>query len=688
MSKKLFFVYACFALALLGLSACTPTCDPASLLPPDLVSPGWSEVLDGSAVTLEWSYPDSCQPEQYEIKMFLDPDISSIAHDQLVAGDTTTWTPPTLDLAEEYFWYVRAKVGSSSGHWSSELRSFFTLPYCDAGDLVEPYTLVPENGGIYDRTRWEPLRWEWPLSTCIPEDYRVEISMDPDFVDTTYNGTTGSPETNFYFGSVPPAATQFWWRVSAFVDGTYGPASYPMTFFSNPICAGSALVQPEALLPADDAVVDTGTPEFTWSYTDTSCTPEGFHLLVSYTHDMSHMALEADNPDRAFRSFQAGVPILDCTEYYWQVSVVSEGVESPPSEVHRFVIDTTGSCDCSTGSLSYPIVSSPDWYEILPVADAQLSWYRRGGCIPDGAAVSYYNDEDNFDALVPGPFVTGYAPPDLEPATQYWWKVAYYVDDGGPVLGDSTHWISFLTEPECTDFKNLAAPEQLSPDDRAVVDTLIPTFRITPGESGCIPDAYSLDLQEDPAFSGTNLLGDTSNPSTVVIADYHPLENCTRYYWKVAGIQDGRYGPESETRSFYVDLDGDCPPPGLAGLTKVNTFCRAGTYPEYFPPLHTFETGDPVVAVARNFFNTYLKLVITDKEGNPIQPWVYCWSLLDAFRFDSEDKVFYLPVDNPPPTPIPTPTPIPIPCSPNLGPKDCVAAGGTYYTQNQYCQCP
>ncbi|MFL7812583.1 MAG: hypothetical protein AB8I40_02790 [Anaerolineales bacterium] len=138
MSKKAIVALFVLGASLFVLSACTSTCDPASLVAPDLVSPDWWEVVDGSAATLTWSYPDTCQPENFEIILSQDRDFNTIELTELVPGDDASWTPPALDIAEEYFWRVRAKVGSTYGSYSHELRSFFTLPYCDAADLVMP----------------------------------------------------------------------------------------------------------------------------------------------------------------------------------------------------------------------------------------------------------------------------------------------------------------------------------------------------------------------------------------------------------------------------------------------------------------------------------------------------------------------------------------------------------------------
>ncbi len=120
MSKRLIFALVLMALALFGLSACSP-CD---MVAPGLVSPDWREILDPNAAVLNWNYTDSCTPDNFEIYLSKDSNFSVIEHTGIVAGNTTTWTAPVLDDAEEYFWAVRAKDEGVYGPQSTELRSF------------------------------------------------------------------------------------------------------------------------------------------------------------------------------------------------------------------------------------------------------------------------------------------------------------------------------------------------------------------------------------------------------------------------------------------------------------------------------------------------------------------------------------------------------------------------------------
>jgi len=596
MSKRLIFALVLMALALFGLSACTP-CD---MVAPGLVSPDWREILDPNSAVLDWNYTDSCTPDNFEILLSKDSNFSVIEHTGTVAGSTTTWTAPTLDDAEEYFWAVRAKDEGVYGPQSTELRSFFTGPTCGAGDLVAPNLGDPPSGGIYDND-YDSLTWSWPLHTCIPESYRVEVSIDvPSFTDTTYNGATGTPGTSWGFGSPPPAATQFWWRISAYADGAYGPASMHKRFFTAPACASGSLLAPTPEHPVDGEIVEFLMPIFTWSYPDPSCTPEGQRILLSDKPDMSSIIFDANSPTSAARAMISWATLADCGEYYWQISAISGGIEGPSSPIQRFVIDTTGTCDCSPGATTIPVQTGPTNYSILPDTNAHLRWYNPGGCFPDGAAVQIatahdYSDMDEF--TFPGQFVTGYDPPALNPATQYRWKAAYYMDDGGsPAIGNYSGTRSFFTGPECTSLSEVVAPVRLAPPDGSTVNANYAALQFTPGSPGCIPDGYLLHLHELADFSDPNQLAEYSHPATTVLTD--PLTNCQEYHWSVTAVQDGGYGPESDHGSFFVDVDGTCSSPGVPATAKSNFFCRASTW-EVSDALWTIETTHRVLAIAR-----------------------------------------------------------------------------------------
>ncbi len=689
MSRRTIFFIFLLVTGLL-LTSCTLTCDPGSLAQPDLVSPNWREVVDGTNAVLEWSYPDTCKPENFEIIISKYDDYSVIEHTVLVPGDSTTWTAPTLDIADQFWWRVRAKVGSSYGGYSAERRSFFTLPYCTAGQLVAPNLTAPAFGSIYDNA-YDSLEWDWPLfGTCIPESYKVEVSPhDPAFTDTTYNGATGSPGTSWGFGSPPPPATQFWWRVSAYADGAYGPLPNHKMFWTAPACTAASLVAPVQETPLEDEIDTLPHLILTWSYPDPSCVPEGTHHWISDKADMSSIVFDSNVPDIASVAMIVQPDPDNCKEYYWQMAVISEGVEGPPSPIRRFVIDRDGLCGCSESSLPIPDILSPTYFEVFPDTNVTIEWENPGGCIEDGVSIKIADDpfyeDDSLDQYFSGEFITGYNPTSLEPATQYWTKVAYAVEGGGdPIIGDYSSSRGFFTGPECASLADVMAPVPDLPAEGAVVDTLTPLLRYHPGEPACIPDGYFINLQDDPTFSGISLLGAYPQPSTAVITD--PLADCTWYYYKVSANQAGANGPESAVRSFYVNESGLCLPSGVPGTALTNHYCRGGTFVKYFPPKWAVEEGHRVLAIARNFQTTYLKLTILDQKTlEPFEREIHCWSYVDNFVPgwpDTPPGITYsfkdLPIEDPP-----EPT-----CQANLPRTECNEMGGLWDEKFKTCRCP
>lgn len=342
MPKKVYLILF-LVLATAGISACTPTCDAGSLLQPDLISPDWREVVDGGGAVLEWDYPDTCEPEEYEIILSQYRDYSVIEHTQLVPGDDTTWTATGLDPAEEYFWRVRAKVGSTFGGYSGQLRSFFTLPYCTAADLIAPYPQFPVSHDMYDND-YDSFEWYWPLNDCIPESYRIEVSRDPDFIDDEYNGATGSPGTRWGLGSAPPPATKMWWRVSAYADGVWGPTGTEHFFYTAPACEGTEMIAPTLVSPADGSVIADTEQLLEWSWPPLSCVPDDYHVQVA--EDPGFTILFDDHVGTAanWMAYLNRDPYQDCQTYYWRVAMVHDGVDGAWSPTWSFDVDLTGTC--------------------------------------------------------------------------------------------------------------------------------------------------------------------------------------------------------------------------------------------------------------------------------------------------------------------------------------------------------
>lgn len=256
---------------------------------------------------------------------------------------------------------------------------------------------------------------------------------------------------------------------------------------------------------------------------------------------------------------------------------------------------------------------------------------------------------------------------------QYWWEVAAGV---GTDFGPYSSKRSFFTGPECGSIGEVVAPELVSPGNGEYVTDASAWLHWTPGDPGCIPDGYLIDLQTSPSFAGTNLLTDYDLPATNVITD--PLDDCTTYYWRVAGKQDGAFGPYSGTRWFRTNQSGACLFPYYPGFVLENVHCR--TCGDRICPIrYTFEQGMVAEVLGRSVDGAYLKL--RNPNGGE------CYSATFAFEVDLE----MLEMVRMPPTPTPVPTPTPLACSSNLNQEQCKAAGGEWITSQTrvpYCLCP
>jgi hypothetical protein len=92
-------------------------------------------------------------------------------------------------------------------------------------------------------------------------------------------------------------------------------------------------------------------------------------------------------------------------------------------------------------------------------------------------------------------------------------------------------------------------PDLVWPIGGKVISDLWPGLEWRYNDKICQPEGYRIDLATDPSFKDTSLSGGTGKPSTVW-APAEPLDACTTYYWRVAGVIGFTLGPWSETESF------------------------------------------------------------------------------------------------------------------------------------------
>ncbi len=172
----------------------------------------------------------SCSPQGYRVSLQTGPNFS----DDL-GGNTnnTHWSPSTpLQPATEYRWGVAAVSGGGVGPFAG-YRYFFTGPLCECTpeSLLAP-TLKPLPASV--NSLLPGLSWDYP-GDCLPQGYRIDLSTDPSFEDTSLSGGTGNPFTHWGPAESLADCTTYYWRVAAVCDqpggGTLvGPYSEVQSF--------------------------------------------------------------------------------------------------------------------------------------------------------------------------------------------------------------------------------------------------------------------------------------------------------------------------------------------------------------------------------------------------------------------------------------------------------------------------
>jgi hypothetical protein len=105
-------------------------------------------------------------------------------------------------------------------------------PTCPTSGLLSPDLSSPGNGASVNTTN-PTLSWHYPDPSCDPQGYRIDLSVDPLFADTSLSGGTGNPSTNWGPGSPLVNCQLYYWRVAPINNITLGPFSSSRSFRVN-----------------------------------------------------------------------------------------------------------------------------------------------------------------------------------------------------------------------------------------------------------------------------------------------------------------------------------------------------------------------------------------------------------------------------------------------------------------------
>jgi hypothetical protein len=226
-----------------------------------------------------------------------------------------------------------------------------STPVCSTGSLQSPGLNSPLDFSVVGSLLPE-LSWNYPDPGCHPQGYRIDLSPDRDFADTSLSGGTGNPSTSWLPGSNLQPGKEYFWKVAAINDYTLGPASSYRRFFTGPYCDPAGLAAPSLIWPANGEMVDTTMPGLHWANGNNGCIPQGYGIHLSSDPAFADTSLNGGtgNPDQYW---YPGDELTDCTTYYWHVFSGIDTTFGPESATRSFRTDASGTCaPAGTGSIS------------------------------------------------------------------------------------------------------------------------------------------------------------------------------------------------------------------------------------------------------------------------------------------------------------------------------------------------
>lgn len=445
-----------------------------------------------------------------------------------------------------------------------------SLPPCTPSDLVAPESPDPAYGGV--AVNLSPtISWSFPGS-CEPDGYHVKLGIwRREFYEPVVEVHTPDSGTSWTVPTPLEAASQINLLIAAEAGGVQGPylSSY---FWTGPICNPSAIMTPTNRGPAHGSMVTDPQPLLAWDYPD-ACLPE-IYIVELYDNPGLTGTNLTSSPIDFWPHTLPDTDLLDCTAYYWRVRAQTSSGMGSFSDTWTFYTDFSGGCPlppyptCDPAALVAPAEPiDPGPSEIIgtdavsgPMPGGLLNWTYPDACLPAGYVIQLSDDPNLTDTSLFGGSTIPYpswSPTDLlEPARQYWWRVAPWVDPA--VNGPFSPYWSFVTGPLCADLTSptLDPPMLISPADGAVITTDSTTLHYQAIE--CLPDGYQVDIATDASFSSTSITGVGSIPNVFQAVGSGDLLDCTQYYWRVAPIFGSTVGTYSEVRTFITNFANAC----------------------------------------------------------------------------------------------------------------------------------
>ena len=239
-------------------------------------------------------------------------------------------------------------------------------PVCPTASLQGPNLNSPADFSVV-ASLLPTLSWNYPDPGCHPQGYRIDLSPDQNFADTTLSGGTGNPSTTWSPGVNLQPGNEYYWKVTAINDVTLGPSSVYRRFFTGPECDPASLAAPTLIWPADGETVNTTMPGLHWANGNSGCLPQGYGIHLSSDPTFADTTYNGGtgNPDQIW---YPGHDLVDCTTYYWLVFAGIDTTFGPESATRSFRTNASGTCLPVTGQISGIV-----WHDLCALPDGPVS---------------------------------------------------------------------------------------------------------------------------------------------------------------------------------------------------------------------------------------------------------------------------------------------------------------------------
>lgn len=467
---------------------------PVALLLPDSATN-----TDVNNLRFSWSGRDICT-DDWRLQISTDSTFGVVSQ-TLVVTDTTAVASNLIGLTT-YYWRVRAENGS--------LQSAYTTRRMFTTKLAAPFAPVPVSPATGSTLAGVSGTMVWKKALNNPNNYRVELSADPQVkapwivVDSTLTDTSKP------FGPLPGCST-FYWHVLAMNDS--GQSAF---------CAVQSFKTPQTvpdtvrlISPADKATNQPQNTTLTWAATG-ACPTTKFILDVSVDSLFGTVAL---HETLTVTSTVFG-PLTSNTLYYWRVAGWNS-TGAGQAIVHSFRATALTKPDTAV------LKSPPNGIGGVPL-NPTLVWDSTARATSWRLQLAYDNAFTELivdDSTLHSP--SKQVGPLLD-STWYYWRVNASNDSG---TGPYSRPFSFYT---------MAPPGSITlvkPLNNQVDVGVVPTFFWT------LPSGtqyFQLEVSADSNFTNF-IFNDTSLTTTNYTINVW-LKGFTWYYWRVRARNSAGWG--------------------------------------------------------------------------------------------------------------------------------------------------